>query len=62
MNQTELTANPSESLSAKASVKAIADESDSSSAANAIADESDANSAATASRRRRRRSSAIEDN
>jgi ribonuclease E len=45
----ELTANPLESLSAKASV-------------NAIADESDANSAATASRRRRRRSSAIEDN
>ncbi|MBE8986132.1 Rne/Rng family ribonuclease [Nostoc sp. LEGE 12450] len=58
----ELTTNPSESLSAKASLKAIADESDSSSAANAIADESDANSAATASRRRRRRSSAIEDN
>ncbi|MEH2145147.1 Rne/Rng family ribonuclease [Nostoc sp.] len=46
----ELTANPTGSLSAKAS------------AANEIADESDANSAATASRRRRRRSSAIEDN
>jgi ribonuclease E len=60
----ELTANPLESLSAKASVNAIADESDANSAAtaNAIADESDANSAATASRRRRRRSSAIEDN
>ena len=46
----ELTATPTDSLSAKAS------------AANEIADESDANSAATASRRRRRRSSAIEDN
>ncbi|MEA5625535.1 Rne/Rng family ribonuclease [Nostoc sp. UHCC 0251] len=45
----ELTANPSGRLSAKA-------------AANPIVDESDANSAATASRRRRRRSSAIEDN
>jgi ribonuclease E len=43
----ELTANPTDSLSAKAS---------------ANEDESDANSAATASRRRRRRSSAIEDN
>jgi ribonuclease E len=56
----ELTAIPSESLSAKASPKA--DESDSSSADNGKADESDANSAATASRRRRRRSSALEDN
>ncbi|MEH2278754.1 MAG: Rne/Rng family ribonuclease [Nostoc sp.] len=46
----ELTANPTDRLSAKAS------------AANEIADESDANSTATASRRRRRRSSAIEDN
>ncbi|MEI1374236.1 Rne/Rng family ribonuclease [Nostoc sp. UHCC 0926] len=46
----ELTANPTDRLSAKAA------------AANEIADESDANSAATASRRRRRRSSAIEDN
>jgi ribonuclease E len=48
----ELTVNPSERLSAKASV------------ANAIADESEAeaNSSTTASRRRRRRSSAIEDN
>ncbi|MBC6429413.1 Rne/Rng family ribonuclease [Nostoc sp. HG1] len=43
----ELTANPTGSLSAKASDNE---------------DESDANSAATASRRRRRRSSAIEDN
>ncbi|MCC5646651.1 Rne/Rng family ribonuclease [Nostoc sp. CHAB 5824] len=46
----ELTANATDNLSAKAS------------AVNAIADETDANSAATASRRRRRRSSAIEDN
>ncbi|MBD2528254.1 Rne/Rng family ribonuclease [Nostoc flagelliforme FACHB-838] len=46
----ELTANPSEPLSAKTS------------AASEIADESEANSSATASRRRRRRSSAIEDN
>ncbi|MEH2440330.1 Rne/Rng family ribonuclease [Nostoc sp.] len=71
--QPELTANPSEILSVKASPiadesdansagNAIADESDRNSAGNAIADESDANSAATASRRRRRRSSAIEDN
>ncbi|MEH1784880.1 Rne/Rng family ribonuclease [Nostoc sp.] len=45
----ELTANPSGRLSAKA-------------AAKEIADESEANSSATASRRRRRRSSAIEDN
>ncbi|MEH2456929.1 Rne/Rng family ribonuclease [Nostoc sp.] len=60
----DLTGNPSGRLSAKASANAIADESDLNStfAANAIADESDANSAATASRRRRRRSSAIEDN
>ncbi|MEH2054139.1 Rne/Rng family ribonuclease [Nostoc sp.] len=46
----ELTANPSGRLSAKAAK------------ANEIADESEANSSATASRRRRRRSSAIEDN
>ncbi|MEH2416410.1 Rne/Rng family ribonuclease [Nostoc sp.] len=46
----ELTANPSGRLSAKAS------------AANTLADESEANSSATASRRRRRRSSALEDN
>ncbi|MEH2420260.1 MAG: Rne/Rng family ribonuclease [Nostoc sp.] len=46
----ELTANPSGRLSAKAS------------ATNEIADETEANSSATASRRRRRRSSAIEDN
>ncbi len=48
----DLTVNPSERLSAKASVT------------NAIADESEteANSSTTASRRRRRRSSAIEDN
>ncbi|MEH1779469.1 MAG: Rne/Rng family ribonuclease [Nostoc sp.] len=46
----ELTANPSGRLSAKAAK------------ANEIADESEVNSSATASRRRRRRSSAIEDN
>ncbi|MEA5599837.1 Rne/Rng family ribonuclease [Nostoc sp. UHCC 0252] len=58
----EVTANPLESLSANSTANAITDEGDANSAANAIADENDANSAATASRRRRRRSSAIEDN